>query len=209
MPIALKIIIAFCLAIYAPLTVNASEVSPIPETPKTLDELKVAIEKIRTETHTPAVGIALVNDKGPLWVASLGEANSEKHIKADEDTMYRIGSVSKMFVALAVQKLVEEGKLHLNDKVRNLVPDVAFNNPWEDMHPILLVHLLEHTTGWDDMHLAEYAHNQSTPINLKEALEFHPDSRTSRWIPGTRHAYCNTGPAVTLWFMKIVNAQTE
>jgi len=207
MPIALKIIIAFCLAIYAPLTVNASEVSPIPETPKTLDELKVAIEKIRTETHTPAVGIALVNDKGPLWVASLGEANSEKHIKADEDTMYRIGSVSKMFVALAVQKLVEEGKLHLNDKVRNLVPDVAFNNPWEDMHPILLVHLLEHTTGWDDMHLAEYAHNQSTPINLKEALEFHPDSRTSRWIPGTRHAYCNTGPAVTAYIIERVTGQ--
>ena len=58
-----------------------------------LEELKLAIEKIRKDTNTPAVGIALVDKDGPYWVAGLGEADLEKHVKADENTMFRIGSV--------------------------------------------------------------------------------------------------------------------
>ncbi|HEY8941380.1 MAG TPA: serine hydrolase, partial [Cellvibrio sp.] len=126
-------------------------------TPQTLDELKAAIEKIRAETNTPAIGIALVNKDGPYWVAGLGEANTETHAPADENTLFRIGSISKMFAALAILKLQEEGKLSLNDKVRDLVPEIEFENPWEETNPVRIVHLLEHTTGWDDIHLAEYA----------------------------------------------------
>ena len=85
------------------------------QTPKTLEELKTAIEKIRQDTNTPAIGIALVNKEGPYWIAGLGEANIETATKADENTLFRIGSVSKMFAALAVLKLQEEGKLNLND----------------------------------------------------------------------------------------------
>ena len=97
-----------------------------------------------------------------------------------------IGSTSKIFVALAVLKLVEQGKLSLDDTLADLAPDVAFENPWEETHPIRVVHLLEHTTGWDDIHLPEYAHNQPDPVSLKEGLDFHPHSRISRWRPGSR-----------------------
>ena len=52
---------------------------------------------------------------------------------------------------------------------------------WKIMtDPIRIVHLLEHTTGWDDFHLPEYAHNDPTPVSLKEGLDFHPHSRTCR-----------------------------
>jgi len=95
---------------------------------QTLDELKIAIEKIRVETNTPALGIALLNKDGPYWIAGLGEADREKHIKADENTMFRIGSVSKMFVALSIQKLVEEKKLRLTDAVHYLAPEIQFEN---------------------------------------------------------------------------------
>lgn len=64
-------------------------------TPKTLDELKGAIEQIRKETNTLAVGIALANKEGPLWVAGLGEADTEKHNPADENTLFRIGKSCK------------------------------------------------------------------------------------------------------------------
>lgn len=70
--------------------------------PKTLDELKIAIEKIRTKTNIPAVGIALVDQNGPYWVAGLNEANATKHIKADADTILPIASASKMFVRLTI-----------------------------------------------------------------------------------------------------------
>ncbi len=179
-------------------------------TPKTLDELKAAIEKIREVTKTPAVGIALVDKNGIQWVDGLGEVNLETHADADEDTLFRIGSVSKMFAALAVLKLQEEGKLNLNDKVRDLAPEIYFENQWEETHPVRLVHLLEHTTGWDDIHLAEYAYSAPDSMTTKEGLDYHPDSRKSRWVPGTRHAYCNSGAGVVAYIVeKITGKQYE
>ena len=175
--------------------------------PQTLEELKTAIEKIRTETNIPAVGIALVNKDGPLWIAGLGEANIEQHTPADENTLFRIGSVSKMFAALAVLKLQEEGKLNLNDKIRDLVPEIQFENQWEETHPVRIAHLLEHTTGWDDIHLAEYAYSAPDSMSTKEGLDYHPDSRKSRWIPGTRHAYCNAGSAVVAYIVEKISGK--
>ena len=64
------------------------------------------------------------------------------------ETLFRIGSVSKSFAALAALKLQEEGKLKLTDTVRQWVPEVAFTNPWEATDPVRLVHLMEHTTGF-------------------------------------------------------------
>lgn len=59
-----------------------------------------------------------------------------------------------------------------------------------------IVHLLEHTSGFDDIHLRDYANQDPRPNNLVAALAHDPDSRVSRWRPGTRVAYCNAGPAV-------------
>ncbi len=175
--------------------------------PQTIEELKTAIEKVLKETETPAVGVALVNKEGPVWIAGLGKANVEKDVDANENTMFRIGSVSKMYVALAVLKLQEEGRLSLQDKVRDLAPEIEFTNRWEDTNPILVEHLLEHTTGWSDLHLTEFAHSDPTPVTLKEGLDFHPHSRTSRWIPGTRMAYCNSGPPVAAYIVGKITGQ--
>ena len=176
--------------------------------PKTITELQIAIEKVLDETETPAVGLALVNREGPIWLAGLGKADIEKDADANENTMFRIGSTSKMFVSLAILKLQEEGRLSLKDKVRDLVPKIQFKNPWEESSPILVEHLLEHTTGWDDIHLTEYAHNNPKPVSLKEGLDFHPHSRISRWIPGTRMSYCNAGPAVAAYIVEKISGQS-
>jgi CubicO group peptidase (beta-lactamase class C family) len=181
-----------------------AEEEPVPQT---LDELKTAVEKIQQETKVPAIGIAIVDKTGPVWIAGLGEADTEKHIKADEDTLFRIGSTSKMFVALAILKLVDEGKLSLNDPVRSLIPEIAFENPWEETNPVRVAHLLEHTTGWDDLHIAEYAFSAPDTMTTREGLDYHPDSRRSRWIPGTRHAYCNSGPAVAAYIVEKITGQ--
>ena len=176
--------------------------------PETISELKNAIEKVLEDTKTPAVGLALVNKDGPVWIAGLGKANIENNVEANENTMFRIGSTSKMFVSLAILKLQEEGRINLRDTVRVLAPEIEFKNKWEDTNPILVEHLLEHTTGWDDLHLTEYALNDPTPISLKKGLEYHPHSRTSRWIPGTRMSYCNSGPPVAAYIVEKITGQT-
>ena len=182
----------------------ATDDTPVP---KNLAELRAAVEKIRADTQTPAIGIALVNSDGPQWIAGLGLASLEHQTPADENTLFRIGSISKMFVGIAVLKLVEEGRVNLDDKLRDLAPDIAFENPWEETHPVRLVHLLEHTTGWDDMSLAEYAYVAPDSMSLKEGLDYRPASRKSRWVPGTRMAYCNTGPAVAAYIVEKITGR--
>ncbi len=176
------------------------------KTPETIKELKAAIEKVMQEEQIPAIGIALVNADGPVWVESIGKINIEKNIDAGEKTLFRIGSTSKMFVSLAILKMQEEGLLSLNDKVRDLAPEIEFTNPWEETNPVLVVHLLEHTTGWDDYHNIEYAHND-TVLTLKEGLDFHPQSRVSRWVPGTRMSYCNSGPPVAAYIVEKISGK--
>jgi CubicO group peptidase (beta-lactamase class C family) len=175
--------------------------------PQNLTELQAAVEKIRVDTQTPAIGIALINRDGPQWIAGLGLASLEQQTPADANTLFRIGSISKMFVGIAVLRLVEEGRLNLDDKLRDLAPDIAFENPWEETHPVRLVHLLEHTTGWDDMSPAEYAYAASDSMSLKEGLDYRPASRASRWVPGTRMAYCNTGPAVAAYIVEKITGK--
>lgn len=175
--------------------------------PQNLAELQAAVEKIRVDTNTPAIGIALVTGDGPQWVAGLGLASLEQQTPADENTLFRIGSITKMFVGIAVLKLVEDGRVNLDDKLRDLAPDIPFENPWEETSPIRLVHLLEHTTGWDDMSLAEYAYAAPDSMSLKAGLDHRPLSRKSRWVPGTRMAYCNTGPAVAAYIVEKITGK--
>lgn len=175
--------------------------------PVNIDELKQSISELIERYDVPAISVAMIDESGPVWIGALGQANLENDIDADEKTLFRIASTSKMFVALSVLKLVEEGRLTLQDKLSDLAPDIAFTNPWEASHPIRLVHLLEHTTGWDEQHYPELANNDPTPSTLKQNLDFHPHSRHSRWPPGTRFSYTNSGPAVAAYVVQKISGQ--
>lgn len=175
--------------------------------PKSIPELQSAIEAALKETKTPGVSIAIVSRDKVEWTAGVGVADVATKKPATAETLFRIGSVSKAFAAMAALQLQEEGKLKLTDPVKQWVPDVAFDNPWEATDPVRLVHLMEHTTGFDDIHLREYALNDPTPISLKDALAFGASSRVSRWAPGTRMAYCNSGPAVLAAVVEKVSGQ--
>ncbi len=106
-----------------------------------IDELKAGIEYILEDTNTPGAAIAMVSGDSVIMSSGFGLADKEKGIESDENTMFRIGSTSKMFVALSILKLQEEGKVNLKDKVRDLVPEIEFQNKWAATNPILVEHL--------------------------------------------------------------------
>jgi CubicO group peptidase (beta-lactamase class C family) len=171
-----------------------------------IDELRHQLEKILQETHTPGLSVAIVHRDGPEWVAGLGQADLRAERTASRETLFRIGSTSKAFVSLSILKLVNEGKLSLQDSVHKLAPEVWFENPWEASDPVRVVDLLEHTTGWDDIHLREFA-KDAPGIGLREALNYDHHSRISRWRPGTRMGYCNSGPAVAAYIVEKISGQ--
>jgi CubicO group peptidase (beta-lactamase class C family) len=180
------------------------------ETPKpaqSIEELQQQLEKILKDTHTPGVSVALVHRDGPEWVAGLGKADVATDRATTPDTLFRIGSTSKAFASLSILMLADQGKLSLDDPVHQLAPEVWFENRWEATDPVRVVHLLEHTTGWDDLHLREYAKQAPAEMGLREALDYDHHSRISRWRPGTRMAYCNSGPAVAAYLVEKLTHQ--
>ena len=176
-------------------------------TPKSIPELQAAIERILKETKTPGAGIAIVSRDKTEWIAGIGKADVAANQPATADTLFRIGSTSKAFAALAALQLQEQGKLKLTDTVHQWVPEVVFSNRWEATDPVRLVHLMEHTSGFDDLHLREYALDDATTNALKHALAYGASSRVSRWPPGSRMSYCNSGPAVLAAVIEKVSGQ--
>jgi CubicO group peptidase (beta-lactamase class C family) len=197
-------VLFFLISAFAGLAQNKKDYTP--KTAQTIPELRQQIEKILADTHTPGVSIAIVNRDGPEWIVGLGKSDVASNHAASADTLFRIGSTSKTFASLSILKLVGEGKLSLQDPVRKLVPEIGFENRWEATDPVRVVDLLEHTTGWDDMHMAEYA-KDARDMTLKQGLDYYHHSRVSRWRPGTRMSYCNSGPPVAAYIVEKISGQ--
>jgi CubicO group peptidase (beta-lactamase class C family) len=174
---------------------------------QSVDELRQQIETVLKDTHTPGASVAIVHRNGPEWVTGIGKADVAEDRTTTAETLFRIGSTSKAFASLSILLLADQGKLSLDDPVHKLVPEVWFENRWEATDPVRVVHLLEHTTGWDDMHLREYAKDAPPTMGLREALDYDHHSRISRWRPGTRMAYCNSGPAVAAYVVEKLTGQ--
>jgi CubicO group peptidase (beta-lactamase class C family) len=184
-----------------------AEDKDLPKAAQSIPELQQQLEKTLKDKHVPGMSVAIVKRDGPEWVTGLGLADVASGRPATADTQFRIGSTSKAFAALSILKLANEGKLSLTDSVHKLAPEVWFENPWEATDPVLIVDLLEHTTGWDDLHLREYAKDAPATMTLRKGLDYDHHSRTSRWPPGTRMAYCNSGPPVAAYIVEKITGQ--
>ncbi|MBI4265978.1 MAG: beta-lactamase family protein [Acidobacteria bacterium] len=92
--------------------------------------------------------VAIVKDGSVLLAKGYGYANVERQVPVDSQrTLFRIGSVTKLFTATAVMQLVENGQLALDADVNRYLD---FELPATYPEPITLTHLLTHTAGFED-----------------------------------------------------------
>jgi CubicO group peptidase (beta-lactamase class C family) len=174
------------------------------------EEVKEKIDAIRIKTQTPGVAVAVVTREQTTWQHFSGLANMELNQTINEDSQFRFGSISKILVSVSILKLVEENRVNLNDKLSDLAPEIGFSNPWESTHPVRLVHLLNHSSGWDGPHFVEKISHTGSPISTIDAIDIHPHSRISRWPPGSRTAYNNTSFLVAAYIVeKLTNMPFE
>ncbi len=162
--------------------------------PKTVAEFRAAVQKVLDDTGVPGAGIALVRQAGVEWAGGVGLADRDRRSPVTGDTHFRAGSISKTFVAMALVQLSEDGDLDLDTPIAEIAPEVPFNNPWEAGHPVRVIHLLQHTAGFDDMHFNEVYNLADAPdLPLLDVLRRNPRSREVRWRPGTHVSYSNSG----------------
>jgi CubicO group peptidase (beta-lactamase class C family) len=172
-----------------------------------INKLRADIQKILDEENIPGASVTLVSKDGTIWAGGVGKADVAANKDVDANSLFRVGSISKSFTALSLLTLVEKGLLDLNTPVRDIAPDLEFTNPWSDTDPITVAMAMEHTTGFDDIHMREYAKTDDPDMTLEEGLAYNPSSRVSRWKPGTHMSYCNSGPPIAALVLEKITGQ--
>lgn len=123
-----------------------------------------------------------------VYSRSIGYARIDgtKRIPSAIETKYKIGSVSKMFTAVLIFQLIEEGKLTLDQTLSTYYPDIP------NAGKITIAHLLSHRSGLHDYTKdTDFEKWMSKPKSHEQLLQIIRD-KGSDFEPGTRAEYCNS-----------------
>lgn len=93
------------------------------------------------------LSIALVDDQRIVWAEGYGYADREKKLPATADTLYRVGSISKLFTDTAAMQLAEQGKLDIDKPLRNYLPGFAIKTRYAGSAEITPRELMTHHSG--------------------------------------------------------------
>ena len=127
-----------------------------------------------------------------LGAAGIKNARSGQPMAA-EDRVH-VGSIAKTLVAAGILRLVTERRLTLDAPVTDLVPGIAFEDPWAKTDPIRVRHLLDQTAGLDDARIAHvFSLRAGADMPLSEAVANGRPRLRVRSRPGSRHSYSNIG----------------
>jgi CubicO group peptidase (beta-lactamase class C family) len=146
------------------------------------------------EAYTvPGATVSVVQDGELLFAKGYGYADlaTRKPVVA-EQTLFRPGSVSKLFIWTAVMQLVEQGQLDLDADVNTYL--TRFKIPATYVEPITLAHLLAHTPGFEDLSEGLFLRSAEDLLPLEEYLIAYMPARVRP--PGVITAYSNYGTAL-------------
>lgn len=110
-----------------------------------LDSLSTQFEDLYHKGGFPGIAISLINKDSIIFIKGMGYADLEEKKAYTENTIHPIASISKTFVGVALMKLVEQGKLDLNEKINDILP-YPIVNPHFPEDDILVKHLATHTS---------------------------------------------------------------
>lgn len=151
----------------------------------------------RLGTQGYSGGVLVIRKGKALFARSYGMANAGAHIRADTNTVYSLGSITKQFTAAAILRLEELGKLHTTDSLARFFPDAP-----ADKRAITLHQLLTHTAGFK----SDFSPTDYEPTTRDEyvARMFAAPLRTR---PGATHFYANSGYSLLAAIVEIVTKQ--
>ena len=165
--------------------------------------LSSMIEREREQKGLEAFSIALVDGDDVVWAAGFGAQDPERGIPASAETVYRVGSVSKLFTDIAVMQLVERGELDLDAPVRSYLPDFAPENPTGT--GITLRQLMSHRSGLiREPPAGHYFDDTGTDLaatvaSLNGTPQIYP--------PTARTKYSNAGIAVVGYALEVTRGE--
>jgi len=160
-----------------------------------------AMTAAMTRHHVPGGVFVAVRDTGVVLARGYGSAD-ERGTRVDpERTIFRVASVSKVFTATAAMRLVEQGRIALDEDVNR--PLRRFRVPETSDPPVTLFHLLTHTAGFDDRNVARKARTPDGAVPLGDYLSRRQPDRIRP--PGRLLCYSNHGMALAGFLIEEVS----
>lgn len=153
-----------------------------------VEALRAELEKQTAEDMFSGAVIVAKNGK-PIFSEAYGFADRDKKIKNTLDTRFRIGSMNKMFTAVATLQLVQSKKLALTDALANVLPKYPNENLAKK---VTIHHLLTHTGGTGDIFGPEFDKHRLALRTLDDYVKLY-GTRDIAFEPGARMAYSNYG----------------
>lgn len=154
-------------------------------------QLTAEFDKILSEQFKPGETgcAALVAKKGQIiYKKAFGMANLELNVPMQPDMVFRIGSITKQFTAVAILQLMEQGKLSLQDEITKFIPDYP-----TQAYKITIEHLLTHTSGIKSYtNVPEFQKYIRTDMKPSEVIDMFKNL-PMEFAPGTKWNYNNSG----------------
>ncbi|MES2692135.1 MAG: serine hydrolase domain-containing protein [Verrucomicrobiota bacterium] len=149
------------------------------------------IDELLTRSYAadaPGAAVIVVHRGEVVFRKGYGLANAELGVAMKPEHIFRIGSITKQFTAIAILQLVEAGKVALDDDITKYVPEVQTGG-----QRITIAQLLTHTSGIPSFtDQAAWRAQPRKDMTLADELEFIKD-KPLHFSPGTDWRYSNTG----------------
>lgn len=154
--------------------------------------------------HVPGISLSVVKDGRVLFAKGYGYADLETLTPVASDTLFRIGSISKLFTHTAVMQLAEQGRLDTRADVNNYLDDAAL--PAAGYRPITAADLMNHRAGFEaaDLGYGFFADAGKVP-SLDAFVRDHRPARVRE--PGVITAYSNYGVTLAGYLVQRVSRQ--
>ena len=166
-----------------------------------------SIKQIVQRENITGLMLGIATPDSVLYSGGFGYADIEAKRPVTRKTLFRMASITKMFVALEILRLVDEGKLGLYDELKKVAPEIPFQNKWEASDPVRIINLLEHTAGFDDIKLNHFCSVDTTELSTPEMVLLQQHSLVCRWRPGERFAYSNPGYVLLGYILEKINGR--
>ncbi|MFP4622185.1 MAG: serine hydrolase domain-containing protein [Bacteroidales bacterium] len=155
--------------------------------------------------HIAGATVAVVQDTNVIFSKGYGYADIKRNRKVDPNqTLFRIGSISKLFVWTAVMQLHEQGKVELDVDVNQYLDDIKVPDTYTE--PVTLKNLMTHTAGFEDYILGLFARDTSALRPLDEILQQQMPARVRP--PGRFASYSNHGTGIAACVVETVSGQS-
>lgn len=147
------------------------------------------------KNHVPGLTIAVVQDQKIVYKRGFGYADLEKKTPVDPDlTLFRMGSISKLFTWTAAMQLEEQDGLNLNTDINEYLKNYKVKDGNYHGQPIHMHHLMGHTAGFSARMIDLFTYEESRRKNLADVIQIKPALRIRP--PGKLSAYSNYGSSL-------------